>query len=757
MKEDCGLEDTKSNDFYRHLFESVRDPIIIIRTDGLIIDANKALIEALRYSKEELLRMNVADLRSPADNLKVGEHLDKSYQGYSYETSYMRKDGKILPVEISAKGAMLGSEKVLFGVIRDITERKRAEETLRKTEEFNRRIIASSADCIKVLDLDGNLLYISEGGQRLLEITDVKRYHNTNFCKFWEEPDQANVRSAIAMARAGGTGTFQAYCPSEKGTPRWWDVIITPILGPDGTAELLLAVSRDISERKQAHEALRESEEKLRVLTDTATAAICILQDGQFQHVNNAIETITGYTRNELLSMDFLGLVHPGFRGYVTGLYSDWLIGRIRRARFETKIMRKDAAERWIDVSVNTIDYRGRPGLILTATDITDRKHLEKSATERNTELSHALETLETTINTMHVGVVIAEAGSEKILYYSPRALEIAGDTILGSATGPVSGKPSSITMLKPDGSVIPPDEWPLACALRRGETTLNEEIVIRHVNGREITTLINCTPIRDANGQIINAVASVVDITERKRAEESLKEAKQQTELYVDLMGHDINNLNQSAMGYLELALQQMDSEKILRLEDRLLIERPMQALASSSTLIENVRKLQKLMAEGVKTKPTDLDEIFRELEATTFHSKDRDIRIIIQHVPGSTVRANELLKDVFVNLIANAVKHSDEKKPLTIEVKVEPFNENGQRNYRCLVEDDGPGIPDELKSRLFHRFQRGATRAYGKGLGLYLVRTLVEGYHGKVWVEDRVPDDYTKGAKFVVILTAA
>jgi signal transduction histidine kinase len=123
---------------------------------------------------------------------------------------------------------------------------------------------------------------------------------------------------------------------------------------------------------------------------------------------------------------------------------------------------------------------------------------------------------------------------------------------------------------------------------------------------------------------------------------------------------------------------------------------------------------------------------------------------------VPGVKVEANELLKDAFVNLIANAVKHSDEEKPLTVNVKAEPVKENGKKYYRCTVEDDGPGIPDGLKSKLFHRFQRGTTKAHGKGLGLYLVRTLVEGYHGKVWVEDRVTGDHTKGARFVIMLPA-
>ncbi len=78
-------------------------------------------------------------------------------------------------------------------------------------------------------------------------------------------------------------------------------------------------------------------------------------------------------------------------------------------------------------------------------------------------------------------------------------------------------------------------------------------------------------------------------------------------------------------------------------------------------------------------------------------------------------------------------------------------------KKYYRVTVEDNGPGIPDELKNRLFMRFQGDQAKAIGKGLGLYLVRTLVHDFRGTIRVEDRVPGDYKKGAKFVVLLPAA
>jgi signal transduction histidine kinase len=110
----------------------------------------------------------------------------------------------------------------------------------------------------------------------------------------------------------------------------------------------------------------------------------------------------------------------------------------------------------------------------------------------------------------------------------------------------------------------------------------------------------------------------------------------------------------------------------------------------------------------------------------------------------------------DVFSNLISNAIKHSDPGKPLDININAIIVEEKGREYNRVTVEDNGSGIPDTVKEKLFARLQRGKTRAEGSGLGLYLVKRLVESFKGRVWVEDRVKGDYTKGSRFVVMLPA-
>jgi signal transduction histidine kinase len=126
--------------------------------------------------------------------------------------------------------------------------------------------------------------------------------------------------------------------------------------------------------------------------------------------------------------------------------------------------------------------------------------------------------------------------------------------------------------------------------------------------------------------------------------------------------------------------------------------------------------------------------------------------VNILYQPEPGQLILADDLLKDVFTNLIGNAIKHSPPERPLTVDITVDKTVKQGRSYYRVCVEDDGPGIEDSQKTELFKRLPAGTART--KGLGLYLVYTLVDSYGGQVRVEDRVPGDRSRGSRFIVLL---
>jgi signal transduction histidine kinase len=166
-------------------------------------------------------------------------------------------------------------------------------------------------------------------------------------------------------------------------------------------------------------------------------------------------------------------------------------------------------------------------------------------------------------------------------------------------------------------------------------------------------------------------------------------------------------------------------------------------------------VQKLQLASADEAGLHAVDVAEVLRGNINELRSVPGKEVTIYYKNpVTPCPVTANELLRDVFSNLIGNAIKHSGPERHVTIGVAVETVEEGGKKFCRVAIDDNGPGIPDEVKARLFQRFSRGQTKAKGSGLGLYLVKTLVEHYGGQIRVEDRVPGDHTKGARLLVML---
>ncbi|MBD2014800.1 response regulator [Microcoleus sp. FACHB-53] len=158
-------------------------------------------------------------------------------------------------------------------LFKDISDRKEAEAALRESEELKQRILDSSQDCIKVLTLDGRLQYINKQGTHLFEVDDPSSLLNATWVSFWQGEDHQKAKAAIAAASSGNVGSFRGYCPTAKGKPKWWDVIVTPIRDASGQVVQLLSISRDITTQKQAEaerEQLLSREQAAREQAETA-------------------------------------------------------------------------------------------------------------------------------------------------------------------------------------------------------------------------------------------------------------------------------------------------------------------------------------------------------------------------------------------------------------------------------------------------------------------------------------------------------
>ena len=178
-----------------------------------------------------------------------------------------------------------------------------AAEYLRTSEELKSRLIACSRDCIKILDLEGRLLFMNEGGMQVLEICDIGPFVNSPWVEFWEGADRESAEAAVAAAKEGSIGRFVGYFETRTTRqPRWWDVVVSPIYDASGKPERLLALSRDITEHKKNENALCEALSFSREIYEGAAEGIIVYDSElRYQLFNPFMERLTGKSSTEVL------------------------------------------------------------------------------------------------------------------------------------------------------------------------------------------------------------------------------------------------------------------------------------------------------------------------------------------------------------------------------------------------------------------------------------------------------------------------
>jgi len=375
-------------------------------------------------------------------------------------------------------------------------------------------------------------------------------------------------------------------------------------------------------------------------------------------------------------------------------------------------------------------------GIIGTFIDVTGRKMAEKALHENE-------ERLRLCVATASLGIFDWDMANDRHIW-SPETYEIYGVS---------RDTPLTFDLIK--GMIYPEDRQDdvvlaeLERATSRGGYTLEYRIV-RASDGAVRWIHTKTRIFFEGDGverRTVRMLGVVQDITDRKLIEAALKEAKQQSELYLDLMGHDINNMHQITLGYLELA--QGMTPGVAQSE---MIGKSIEVLQRSTQLIRNVGKLQKLNEDLGQVHEVDVGSVLHAVKREFGMVPGKEIRLNFNGDGHCFILANELLYDVFANLVSNAIKYTGDHAVIAVDMDV--VADNGQTYCRVSVEDDGPGIPDDFKPRIFNRLLRGPSKAKGMGLGLYLVKSLVDRCGGRTWVEDRVPGDYTKGARFMVML---
>lgn len=301
-------------------------------------------------------------------------------------------------------------------------------------------------------------------------------------------------------------------------------------------------------------------------------------------------------------------------------------------------------------------------------------------------------------------------------------------------------------------------------CSLKqilKGKGYYDYEIDKKLGNGTMNSCIVTPIPYKNSEGELIGVIENFTDITKRKLTEYELaisekkyQQAYNQAEFYKDLLSHDMNNILQSVLSGIQLNSVYIKSpEKLedLRKNQRIIEKQVMRA----SKLISDIRKLSKLEEPDIKNRQIEICNFLKKSVINLKHLyADRNIDIQVDSIDEKLyIIANNLLEDVFDNIMINAVKHN---KNLSVEIiiRISKKKTEGKTYIKIEFLDNGMGISDERKKSIFQRALIKDRSIQGMGLGLSLVKRIIEIYNGKIWVEDRVKDAQLIGSNFVLLI---
>ena len=254
---------------------------------------------------------------------------------------------------------------------------------------------------------------------------------------------------------------------------------------------------------------------------------------------------------------------------------------------------------------------------------------------------------------------------------------------------------------------------------------------------------------IQNESDKPLGNILVIEDITNKKDNDQDVQEHKNHAEAYLDILVHDINNLNKSINTYSELLLMKPK----LSNQYKKYILTTLDYSRAISDLINNIRRLSDLSKNNLELKNVD---VFKTLAVASDHIQQifplRKIRIK-QSISESEVivHSNEMLKDAFLNILNNVIKF-DKHEEVILEFTHSLSKD--KRYWKLEFKDQGLGVPDELKDKVFNDFEIGSENMHGSGLGLAVVKEVINNSNGKIRVEDRVPGDSKKGSNFIILL---
>ncbi len=374
-----------SEERLRILFKFAPDAYYLNDLKGNFVDANIAAEDMLGYKKEELVGKNLLKLNllSSKQIVKATKLLAKGALGKGTgpdEFTLNRKDGTTIDTEIRTFPVKIDNKIVVLGIARDITERKKAEEVLRKSEDKYRAIFESLQDVYYRADIKGQITIISPSvsTQAGYDPEDIIGHKVTDF--YFNPSDREIFETKLK--KFGIINDYELQIKAKDGRVIEVSISSKIIYGEDGSPIGIQGLLRDITERKRGEEALRESEEKYSTLVENSKDGIILIQEGLLKYVNKATVDLMGYTQKEMIGENFLKFVKPDYQNLVFQRYKDRMEGKKVTSIYEIEIIRKGGKTKPIEINAAQIEMGVKPTDLAFIRDITERKKSENALKE---------------------------------------------------------------------------------------------------------------------------------------------------------------------------------------------------------------------------------------------------------------------------------------------------------------------------------------------------------------------------------------
>ena len=679
------------------------------------------------------------------------EHLQGNIAFYSTEYRLLCKDGtyKWILDRGQALWDEAGNPVRMAGSNTDISDRKQAEEALRQSEEQFRTLVSSIPGAVYrcLCDHEWTMQYISDFVEEITGYPSASFINNQfqSFGNLIHSEDQELCESIILEA----IGLNQPFIVEYRiihadGSTRWMYEKGQAIRGETEEIIYLSGVIFDVTDRKLAEESLAESERKYRHLVETSQDLIFSTdQSGYFTFVNQAVKQIHGYEPEEMIGRAFTDFQPPEQAAKDIEVFQEiFQTGSL----FQYETVHLSKAGKLINFLFNIIIIRDLEGNLIgttgTASDITQRKQAEKALLQSEAKLQKITANVPGMVYQFHLQVdgsmkfSFVSQGCKALYEWEPQ--EIVDDVSLIIDTIHPDDLQRFYETVEESAKTLQPWNWEGRFISASGE--------MKWLQG-------NSTPEQQANGEII-WYGIVFEITERKRVELVLQEAKKAADAaskakgeFLSKMSHELRTPLNAILGFTQI----LNRDNTLQPQQQDYLGIISRAGEHLLTLINDVLEMSKIEAGRISLNETSFD-LYRLLtsleEMFKLKAESKGLQLIFERKPNLPpfIKTDESkLRQVFINLLGNAIKFTD-KGGIAVRVTTETQSlltegvEGESATYLvCEIEDTGPGIRAEELDTLFDPFvqsETGRKSQSGTGLGLPISRQFVQLMGGKITV---------------------